>query len=177
MKYVAFLRGINVGGHKKIAMSDLIIIFEKIGFTHVKTLLASGNVIFESSENDLDNIRKKIERCLTESLGYEIKVIVRTIEELQKIIDAKPFQKITDPKATLYVTFLVEQPTSIPTFSFTTEKDGFSILAVKDREIYSVVISSESRKTTDMMTTIEKIFGKYITTRNWNTICKITSLN
>lgn len=85
--YVAFLRGINVGG-RVVKMADLKVCFEKAGFKEVKTLLQSGNVIFETSESDL---KDKIETILTRTFDYPAKVQVLKIEQLKGLIDSYPF--------------------------------------------------------------------------------------
>jgi uncharacterized protein (DUF1697 family) len=89
MKYVAFLRGVNVGG-RIVNMAELKVCFEKLGFKNVSTLLNSGNVIFESDLKEPE-LKKKIEEALTKTFNYPAKVWVVSIEYVQKIVDANPF--------------------------------------------------------------------------------------
>ena len=88
-RYIAFLRAINVGGHT-VRMGDLRQIFEDLGFTGVRTFLASGNVAFESSTQNLKMVEKAIEAGLLQALGYEVVVFLRTLDSL-------PQSRLTSP--------------------------------------------------------------------------------
>jgi uncharacterized protein (DUF1697 family) len=108
-KYAAFLRGINVGG-VTVKMDKLKKTFEALGFTDVKTLLASGNVLFAAPSASENTLVKKIEKKLETALGREIGVLVRKIEELQRLAETDPFAGIkVTPQTRLYVTFLSEK--------------------------------------------------------------------
>src|ERR1700735_4731024 len=110
--YVAFLRGINVGGNKLIKMTEVVKAFEKAGFQKVKTLLASGNVLFEAAETDAPALTQKIEALLKKTFGHDIGVLLRRVEDLRKIAAANPYAGIkagTDYK--FYATFLAQKPT------------------------------------------------------------------
>ena len=124
-QYVAFLRGINVGGHKPVKMEELKKAFESMGFQNVKTLLASGNVLFETPDMGTDNLVKRIEEKLEMELGYKITVLLRTIEEIQNLAEADPFKNIkVTPQTRLYVTFLSEKQKSALKIPYeSTEKD------------------------------------------------------
>ncbi len=109
--YVALLRGINVGGKKSVKMEELRKALESLGLKSVKTVLASGNVLFETSEKDSEVLRKSIEEKLKKTFGFQINAILRKISEIQKLVDSNPFQKITvTPETRLYLTFLSEKP-------------------------------------------------------------------
>jgi|SRR5579884_2536688 len=152
MKYLALLRGINVGGNTKVEMAKLKECFEKLGFTEVKTLLNSGNVVFESPENSL--LKEKIEKQLEQTFGFYILVLIRTAEEIKKLIAKDPFKEVKiTPDIRLYVTFLPE-----------------------GGELTTAITVSPQKTTTDLMTRLDKKYGKTITTRNWNTVIKIAKL-
>jgi uncharacterized protein (DUF1697 family) len=89
-KYVAFLRGINVGG-RQIKMTELKACFEKAGFKNVSTLLQTGNVSFESDQK-APVLKSQIETLLTKTFNYPAKVIVVSVDDLNKIIEANPFK-------------------------------------------------------------------------------------
>jgi uncharacterized protein (DUF1697 family) len=132
---VAFLRGINVGGHR-VKMDELRRLFEQMGFANVSTFIASGNVIFEAPAKKLDEAR--IESVLREALGFEAPVFVRTREELAAIVAHRPFAKkdLDNPDFRLHVCFLrgalsEEQQSALTTFE--TAMDAFH---VQGREIY-----------------------------------------
>lgn len=188
MKYVAFLRGINVGGNATVKMEELRKTFESLGFFDVKTLLNSGNVVF-ATETHERALTKKIEEKLLQIFDRKIIVLIRSISAIQKLIDIDPFKKITiTPDTRLYVTFLSEKPHSIVNISYPpasqaralrageSPKKDFKILEVSSTEICSVLTLSPERNTTDIMNILEKEWGKNITTRNWNTVLKIAKL-
>lgn len=176
MHYVAFLRGINVGGHKLIKMEELAHMFTTLGFSHVRTVIASGNVVFESHEQEEKVLVELIEAHLLLILGYEVKVLLRTIPELQAMVVNNPFKNfLTDKSVKLYVTFLSASPATIPQLPIKSEKDGFEILDIVSREMYIVTFKLPNGRFGNL-TSIEKTFGKYSTTRNWNSIVKIARI-
>ena len=83
MRYVAFLRGINVGGKKLIKMPDLRRVLESLGLNNVRTFIASGNVLFETSQTNRDTLARKIEKKLLTAFGHDIPVVLQTIDELK----------------------------------------------------------------------------------------------
>ena len=173
-KYVAFLRGINVGGHKTIKMDELKEAFEANGFKNVETFLASGNVLFDAPKAGGATLAKKIIKMLDTTFGKEISVIIRTVNELQKLADQKPFDgiKIT-PQKRLYVTFLAEKPDNNLEIPHESSDGNFKIIATSNNEVFSVLTLSPKSKTVDLMNVLEKEFGRRITTRNWNSIKRI----
>jgi uncharacterized protein (DUF1697 family) len=172
--YVAFLRGINVGGNKPVKMDILKKFLEQSGFLNVKTLLASGNVVFESGETDVEKLVSEMEALLHNKFGFEIPVILRTTKEIQKIVDSDLFKKIqVTPETRLYITFLSEWPKSELTIPYESSDKNFKILEVVGREVVSVLTVTRDRGTIDGMNILEKMFGRKITTRNWNTVLKI----
>src|SRR5713226_6408063 len=94
IKYVAFLRGINVGGKKLIKMEDLRRVVESLGLRNVSTFIQSGNVIFEASATDRSALTKKIEKKLLAAFGHDVTVVLQTIDELKDILKRNPFKKI-----------------------------------------------------------------------------------
>src|SRR6266498_3170388 len=173
-KYATFLRGINVGGNVLIKMDALKKSFAALGFKNVKTILASGNVLFESDESDENVLTAKIAEKLKSLMKRDVGVQVRSIEEIQKLADRNPFKKIkVTPETRLYITFLPEKPKSKLKIPYTSPEKDFRILEVTNREICSVVDLNLGRGTIEAMSILEKEFGKNITTRNWNTVAKI----
>jgi uncharacterized protein (DUF1697 family) len=174
IKYVALLRGINVGGHKPVKMEELKKAFESLGFQNVKTLLASGNVLFETSKMGTDILVKQIEEKLEQELGHEVGVLLRTMEEIQNLADANPFKNIeVIQKTRLYVTFLPERQEREVKITHESTGNDFEIVRISASEVCSVLILSPGRGTTDLMSFLEKEFGRKITTWNWNTIARI----
>lgn len=177
MKYVAFLRGINVGGNKKVSMEELKKSLTLAGFTDVKTLLNSGNVVLESSENNLETITKKITSVLEKAFGFSIHCIVHPQKDITDLVASDPFKQIKmTSDIRLYITFTTTQPKSNLKIPYISEDTSFHILKLTDDAVISVLDLSKGKGTTDMMNIVEKAYGKDITTRNWNTIVKLASL-
>jgi uncharacterized protein (DUF1697 family) len=88
-RYIAFLRGINVGGHR-VKMDRLRDLFEELGFGDVSTFIASGNVIFATESEDVDALRQTIESHLADSLGYEVAVFLRSPAQLAAMLESNP---------------------------------------------------------------------------------------
>ncbi len=175
-KYVAFLRGINVGGNKKVPMAELKKILEKIGLKNVKTLLASGNVVFEADSNKIDELQTSISSAIEKAFKFRVPVLLRSFSELQRLVALDPFKKITvTPQTRLYVTFLTEKVKDKTSSNFFPPNNSFTILSKTKSEVFSVLDLSITG-TPEAMGALEKEFGKEVTTRNWNTILKIAKL-
>lgn len=175
--YIAFLRGINVGGNTLISMADLKRAFESLGFKNVKTILASGNVIFEAPKSDLPTLTRKIEQKLESQFASAITVMLRTGEEIQALIDLAPFKKVkVTPQIRLQVSFLPNNFEHSLKVSQRLKGTTFDILRATPGELCSVVDIALKQDTTELMKVLEKEFGKRITTRTWNTVERIAAL-
>jgi uncharacterized protein (DUF1697 family) len=173
--YVAFLRGINVGGTALITMADLKRALSTLGFTNVQTLLASGNVVFEAPDKDPATLTTKIEQHLERCFHLKIAVLLRPAREIQSLIDSNPFKSIQpNPQTRLLITFLPDA--SVPHPKPGPSAAPFGIVRFSQREICCAFDSQENRGTPDLMKTLEKQFGKRITTRTWNTIQRLAGL-
>lgn len=174
--YVVLLRGINVGGNKKVPMADLKTMMEKMGHKNVKTLLTSGNAIFDSVTTDIDALRHGLEKQFEKTFGFTSSMIIRPIPAIKTLITSDPFRSIVvQPETRLYVTFLGTKPTSTLKIPYETPEKDFRILRVTDGEVCSVLTVSDARKSTDSMNILEKEFGRNVTTRNWNTVMKMVA--
>lgn len=172
--FVALLRGINVGG-KIVKMDVLKKAFESAGFQNVRTLLASGNVVFESEQTDDNILQKILEEKLASVFGFEISLVLRPQDYIQEIVKSEPFKKIAvNPQTRLYVSFLAPKTKSQIVIPYESADKSFQIISMTHDELFSVL--TVGAKTTDAMTFLDKKFGKKITTRNWNTVLKISML-
>ena len=108
---IAILRGINVGGERKILMADLKSLCEQLGMKEVKTYTQSGNIIFKSTDYS-ENLENKLENSIMEEFGIEVPVIVRTSAEFQELIDKNPFYNASADIHKLHLTLLKERPTT-----------------------------------------------------------------
>lgn len=176
MKYVLLLRGINVGGHKKVPMIELKKMLSEMGFRNTKTLLNSGNAVFETQNEKEPDLIRKIEIQFKTTFGFDAPLILRTDEAMRNLMELDPFHGTTTTKETrLYVSFLSEKSTSDLPLPYSNPKSDFKILQKTDREIFSVLNIKTSRSV-DAMKFLEKEYGKNSTTRNWNTVVKIANL-
>lgn len=169
MKYVAFLRAINVGGHAIIKMADLKKMFEAAGLENVQTYIQSGNVIFESEEADGQSLAKQIERQLEKAAEYKIEIFVRTMREVQSIAAKSPF-KAKDGEM-LYVTFLNNKPARQSLLALLAIKSDADKFAVQGREVYSLRLDREKSVFSNNL--LEKILKLPATSRSLTTITKI----
>src|SRR3954447_26911994 len=110
--WVALLRGINVGGHKRMAMSDLRGLFESLGYRDVRTVLQSGNALFTTSSGRAMALEQQIAVKVETELGLDVSVLVRSETQWRSMIDANPFvaQGVTTKE--LHATFLSKTPSA-----------------------------------------------------------------
>ncbi len=152
---------------KMTALKDA---FEAAGFTDVKTVLGSGNVVFSARAASEASLERRAEAAMTERLGRSFPTIVRAVEDLQAIVAADPYAAFPLPAgAKRVVTFLRAKPKTRLTLPI--EVDGAHILRVKGREVFSAYVATP--KGPVFMTLIEKTLGKEITTRTWDTVAKL----
>ena len=172
-KYIAFLRGINVGGHHKLPMADLKTEMKNMGFENPITLLNSGNVLFEGEEEGVMSLQKRMEEHLSKCFSFPVPTIIRTYEALKKISDLDPFKGIEVHKdIRLYVSFLQEDVETKTNLPYSSEDGSYRILDKIEDQLFSVLDVSVTG-TPKAMEILEKTYGKGITTRNWNTVIKL----
>lgn len=176
-RYLVFLRGVNVGG-VKVLMKDLTQALTKAGFKNVKTLLASGNVALDTAKTTPAKLKADIEAILKKTFQRDISVVIRSSNQIQKLVASEPFKGIkVTPATRLFISFLPEPTISknlqIP---WSSDDGNFQILQVTDTEIVSVLTVTPDRGSVDLMAMLEKEFSKKITTRNWNTVIKSAKL-
>lgn len=171
-KYVAFLRGINVGGKNKIKMEILRETFAALGFENVKTYINSGNVIFETARTDDNKLSAKIEKAIEKEFSLYIKVMVRTIDEIKDIIKNNPFDGQFENDKNLHVLFLNEELPKEKRELLLEQNNENETFAIRNREIFCLLRGGFS----------DSLLGKdYIgkklkanpTARNWRTVNKI----
>lgn len=145
---------------------------EGMGFKNVKTLLSSGNVVFESRAASPAVLERKIEAALTEHLGKSFPTMVRTAAALQTLLDSDPYQAFRPPTGSKrVVTFLRKAPTA--RLKLPIEFHDARILCMRGSEAFSVYIPGPEGPV--FMTLLEKTFGKDITTRTWDTVRKVAA--
>jgi len=151
-------------------MSDLKRAFEAAGFTDVKTVLASGNVVFDARSAEATSLERKAEAAMTQRLGRTFLTIIRPVATLRELLASDPYRAFRlPPAAKRIVTFLRKRPPS--TLALPVEFAGARILAVKGRDVFSAYVRNP--KGPVFMTLLEKTFGKEATTRTWDTVAKV----
>ena len=177
MKYVALLRGINVGGKNKVPMAALKKCLEELGFTNVATYIASGNVILES-DKPVDEIKAQLEKALPECFKLDdeiIKILVLTRNQLQNIIDNRP-EGFGDQPETYHSDALllmgIDSASVMPLFN---PREGVDKVWPGDGVIYSQRLSSQRTRSR-----LNKIMAtpayKSMTIRSWNTTIKLLEI-
>lgn len=176
MTYISLLRGINVSGKKKIIMKELKTLYESLGFTNVLTYIQSGNVIFESNEDDTV-IVNKIETAINQKYGFAVPVQVRSVSEFSNIIKACPFHELdlVEEGTRVMVTFLELVPSDKNVAKLMTYVKEPERLVLVGRELY-LHCPNGYGKTKLSNTFIENKLGMRATTRNWKSVLKLGEL-
>lgn len=165
-RYVAFLRGVSPLNAK---MPELKRCFEAAGFTNVRTLLSSGNVVFDARSATEASLERRAESAMQAALGRSFLTIVRRTDALRAMLESDPYAAFAlPPSAKRVVSFLREPKKAKPALPI--ESDGARVLSTTGREIFSAYVVGE--KGPVFMTLIEKAFGTDITTRTWDTVKK-----
>jgi uncharacterized protein (DUF1697 family) len=174
-KFIALLRGINVSGQKKIKMSDLKLLFGKIGFQNVETYIQSGNVIFSSKEKSVKKLESNISSGIKSKYGFDVRVFVIRPDEIEYVLRDNPFIKKKKAIEKLYVTFLTDKPNS----------ENIKMLGTKDFSPEEYIIDGKfiylfypngAGKAKLNNNLLESKLRLPATTRNWNTIKALSEL-
>ncbi len=174
--YIAVLRGINVGGHKPVAMSDLRGLLEELGFSDVRTLLQTGNLVFPGGARTGGALERLLETEAAKRLDLKTTFLVRTAKEWQAVIAKNPFREEakSDP-GHLVVAFLKDAPQASAVRSLQAAIRGPEIIRAQGKQLYIVYPAGIGRsKFTNKL--IEDTLDTRATGRNWNTVLKLAAL-
>jgi uncharacterized protein (DUF1697 family) len=175
--YIALLRGINVSGKKIIKMDRLKSMFEALGFQNVIPYIQSGNVVFETAKTETGILSETIANKINHEFGFEVTVIVRTLEELKEAIRQNPFG--TDAIAEdekLYITFLSKEPTAEAIAIFESFENNIDKFRILNREVYVLCGKNGYGKSLFSNTFVEKKLKVSATTRNLETTNKLVAI-
>ena len=175
MRYIALLRGINVGGNTMIKMSELSAMFESLGFTDLKTYINSGNIGFDCAKADEAKLTAKIENAIEEKIGKKVSVMLREREDIDRVLANNPFDGEFESHKEMHVLFLPEE-----------------MPADKQKQLLDAAPAGERYKCVGRelychlpMGVIESLLGKSflekklklsVTGRNWRTVEKLAEL-
>jgi uncharacterized protein (DUF1697 family) len=151
-------------------MPELQQAFEAAGFSDVKTVLSSGNVVFSAAKASEASLQKKAEAAMEMQLGTAFLTIVRSVDMLREMLASDPYKRfLLAPNAKRIVTFLRDQPRL--KLDLPIEMHGATILSMNEKEVFSAY--TPTPKGPVFMTLIEKTLGKDVTTRTWDTVGKV----
>jgi uncharacterized protein (DUF1697 family) len=175
---IAILRGINVGGHRKILMVDLKKTFMNLGFTDIITYIQSGNVIFNiDGEISYIDLSEKIEKAISKKYGFDVPVIIRTADELENVISINPFLQEDEVNIDrLFLTFLKDKPLEEnreKTESYDFSPDRF---VIDDKHVF-IFCEGKYHKTKLSNNFFESKLKTSATSRNWKTVLKLRELS
>lgn len=173
-RHVAFLRGINVGGHR-VKMDRLRELFEALDLPDVATYLASGNVIFDADSERAGALESVIEDHLADALGYEVDTFIRSLDELEVIDGLDLFPSADDPEYRVHVAFLRAPPgddVERKLRALGTDDDSFRI---RGREMYWLRRGRMSDSTIELTHLAKALGGATNTMRNMNTVRRIVA--
>jgi uncharacterized protein (DUF1697 family) len=173
-RYLSLLRGINVGGQKKISMDQLKQAYSDLGFRKIRTYLQSGNVAFEDpTEGDSESVRLRIEKQIKDKFGFHVLVLLRTKEELRRIVERNPFRNKDGTK--LHITFLLDKPSKkVPVMDLDAAKRGDEEYQISGKVVY--LFCPNGYGTTKLSNNfLERKLGVPATTRNWRTVNELVS--
>ncbi|HMB99603.1 MAG TPA: DUF1697 domain-containing protein [Flavobacteriaceae bacterium] len=172
--YIVLLKGINVGGHKKVPMAELRTLLSKSGFQNVQTYIQSGNVILQSSEKNIQNVENIIQNAILDYFEFEVSVLVKTRQELQRIFDDSPFSE--EKKKASYFMMLHDTPND-ELVKIASEK-------IYEGEEYKIInnciyffCAKGYGQAKFNMNFFERKLKTFATARNYNTMVKLLSLS
>jgi uncharacterized protein (DUF1697 family) len=175
--YIALLRGVNVGGHKKVAMADIRALLSRMGFEDPQSLLQSGNLAFRGKQQSIAKLEQSLESEIRKRLSVETMVFVRTVKELETVVSGNPFpgEGKSDP-GHLVVIFFKGAPAPEDVKSLQKSHKGPEVIRAEGREAY---IKYPDGQGTSRLTlpVIERALKTKGTGRNWNTVLKLADVN
>ena len=176
-QYISLLRGINVGGNRKIKMADLKALYQSLNLSDVSTYIQSGNVIFKSETNDIKQLQITIEQAIEQHFGFTVAVDIRTLDEFKKALQALPFNNvnIAEDGSKVLISFLSEAP----------QTENITELLAYVQPPEKIVVSNDCAyidypngcgrsKLTNVL--IEKKLAVSATARNLKTVAKLLEL-
>ena len=167
---VAFLRGINVGGHHLVPMADLRELFAELGYPGAATLVQSGNVLFRTDGADLAPIAAELERGFEARFGFASPFVLRGAAEMGEVVSRNPFPAITQTPARLHVVFLADAPASEIVAGLDPGQSPPDEFVVDGRHVYVHYPNGSGRSR------LKLNLGTVATARNWNTVSKVLEL-
>lgn len=175
-RYLALLRGINVGGHRIIKMEGLAQMFADMKLKNVSTFIQSGNVLFSAKEPDMQKLGTKIEQHLLKELGYAVGVVLRTTETMQAVLQGNPYASLPDDTIKKYVAFFSAVPDGPKTKTILDLSAAHEQISIEGDHAYLAIQKDSGIKERLTNAFLEKKLGVLSTVRNWATVNKLAML-
>ncbi|SCE67453.1 DUF1697 domain-containing protein [Micromonospora chokoriensis] len=175
-RYVALLRGVNVGGATRLAMADLRRIVTGLGHEDVKTYLQSGNVAFSSTVRDAEELAAGIRQALTDEVALTVPVLVRSGRELAAIAGGNPYADREDDPTRLMVAFLATAPEKSTADALSVPGGENVSFTVTGREVFLHYVDGGYGRSKFTNAYLEKKLGVVATTRNWKSVRALAEL-
>lgn len=172
--YVAFFRGINVGGNNPLPMKELVAALESIGARKVRTYIQSGNAVCESAEKNLARLSKQLSTEINKRCGFEPHVHILTLDALSKAIAENPFPEAVADPSSLHLGFLASPPKSPNLEKLATLRKDSERFLLTERVFY--LHAPEGVGRSKLAANSEKLLGVPMTDRNWKTVCKVKEM-
>lgn len=174
-KFVLLLRAVNVGGRNIIKMQQLKTVFAKAGFLDVKTYIQSGNIVFESKEANISRVKEQVSNLLKEHFNYELPIILIPFSYYKNILDLLPQTYLTiETPRKIYISFLTESPKKDQIETLYTYNNDNENFEVKEAIVFIWCVK-DGTKLNFSNAFIERILKVSATTRNLNTVKKLTT--
>jgi uncharacterized protein (DUF1697 family) len=170
--YLALFRGINIGGHHKLPMKELVSLLEELGCRNIQSYIQSGNVIFDSRRRNRDILADEIRNAISGRYGFSPIVILLTRSELNSAIAGNPFPT-SDSKALSFL-FLASPPENPDIDRLNALKTSSEDFMLKDRVFYLYTPDGVGRS--KLANNVAKCLGVTTTGRNWNTVSHLASM-
>jgi uncharacterized protein (DUF1697 family) len=174
-RYIAWLRAVNVSGSRIIKMEELRKHFAIPGFTNIASYIQSGNILFDAKATERAKLEAKIEKMLLKALGFEVEVLLRSIDEIKDVVKKDPFKKQRKETDKYYVVFLKTQPEKElikKLEALSCDTDNFRVIG---DELYWLC-SPDAGASIVKSAFFEKNLKVFTTNRNWNTVNKVLEL-
>ncbi len=175
MKFVALLRGINVGGKNKLSMKELVEIFADLGCVDVTNYIQSGNIIFEAPLSLARRVPELVTKKIQGSFALNVPVVIRSSKELGEVSRSNPFLKKAGEHAALHVALLADLPSAKNVSSLDPNRSLPDQFVVRGREIY-LSLPNGVAKTKLNNAYFDSKLATVSTLRNWNTVLKLVEL-
>jgi uncharacterized protein (DUF1697 family) len=175
-RYVAFLRGVNVGGHTMVKTPDICQRLASLGFENVKGYKQSGNILFDAEEADSERIVREIRKVIYGLIEKDVGVFLRTMDEVREMVRSDPFRDVRAGDVKMFVSFLSVELPKTPGLPLKSPEGDSEIILIRGCEAFGVGYLKDGRYGESYGKIVDRLGGGPVTSRNWNTIKGIAAL-